>query len=134
MDLADLRERNDGRPDEAVVHGQDRLGDDRERRLVEEVVRLCNRPDEGALDREHPERDTAGDDRVDHVREGRQRHEAGGREEPVTGRRRVGAFAAGVCDGQFDGGHGRGAPFAGGRFAGDAARRREAGSKAPASP
>ena len=48
VDLADVRQGDLGRADEAVVDRQDRLGDDRERRLVEEVVRLCDRTDERA--------------------------------------------------------------------------------------
>ena len=58
-DLADVGERDRRRPDEAVVDRQDRLGDDRERRVVQQVVRLVDGPDERALDREHAVRCTA---------------------------------------------------------------------------
>ena len=81
-------------------------------------MRLGDRPDERALDREHAVRDAPGDDCIDDVGERRQRDEARGREEPVAGGRGVGAFAAGIGDGEFDGSHGAGAPFDGGRFAG----------------
>ena len=106
VDLADLGERDHGGADEAVVHGQDRLRDDRERRLVEQVVRLGDRADERALDREDAVGDAAGGDGLDDVGERRQRHEARRREEPVAGRGGMGALASGVGDGQFVGSHG----------------------------
>ena len=55
------------RADEAVADREDRLGDDRERRLVQQVVRLGDGPDERALDREHAVRHAPADDRVDDV-------------------------------------------------------------------
>ena len=48
VDLAHLRERDVRRPDEAMVDGQNRLGHDRERRLVEQVVRLGDRARRGS--------------------------------------------------------------------------------------
>ena len=44
--------------------------------------------------------------------------QAGGGEEPVAGGCRVSAFAAGVGDGEFDGGHERRSAFRWSRFAG----------------
>ena len=117
VDLADLLELDRPGPDETVIDGQDRLRDDRERRLVEEVVRLGDGADERALDREDAVGDTAGGDRFGHVGERRQRDQAGGREEPVAGGGGMGAFAAGVGDGEFDGCHSVSA-FRGRRFAG----------------
>ena len=135
MDLANVRELDAAWPDEAVVDRDDRLGHDRERRLVEQIVGLGDRADERALDGENAVGDPAGGDGVDHLRERRQWNEAGGGEEPVARGCRVGAFAAGVGDGQFDGSHGGGSAFRFGSVRRErGARRREAGSKAPASP
>ena len=98
-DLAHVVERDRGGPDEAMADREDRLGDDRERGVVQEVVRLVHGPDERALDREHAVRAGAGGDRLDDVLERRLGDEAGGGEQPVAGRGAVGAFAAGVGDG-----------------------------------
>lgn len=51
-DLAHLLERNLRRADKRVADREDRLGDDRERAVVEQVVRLVHRPHERALDRQ----------------------------------------------------------------------------------
>ncbi len=106
MNLAHLGQLDQGRPDEAVVHRQDRLGHDRECRLVEKVVRLRDGPDERALDGENAVGHAPRGDGVDHVDEGRQGDEAGGGEEPVAGGCRMGAFAAGIGDDEFGGCHG----------------------------
>ena len=56
---ADLLERHVGDAHEAVADRQDGLGRDRERRAVQQVVRLGDGAGERALDREHAERDRA---------------------------------------------------------------------------
>ena len=113
-------------PTRQWLTGQDRLGHDRERRFVEEVVGLGDRPDERALDRQHAVGDAPRRDGLDDVRERRERDEASGREEPVAGGGGVCAFAAGVGDGEFVGCHVRSAPFGGDESAGDSASRRGA--------
>ena len=118
VDLAHVRERDLRRADEAVVDRQNRLGHDRERRLVEQVVRLGDRPDERALDREDAVRHASRGDRVDDVRERGSGDQAGRREEPVAGSCRMSAFAAGVGDGEFDGSHERRSAFRWSRVAG----------------
>ena len=62
---------------ETVDDRQRHLGDDRERRLVEQVVRLADRAVEGVLDRQHAERHLARDRRLDDRQEARERLGAG---------------------------------------------------------
>ena len=103
--------------DEAVADRQDRLGDDRERRVEEEVVRLVDGPGERALDRKHAVGASAAGDRVDDVAPGTSLgDEPRGREEAVAGRGAVCALTAGVGDGSSFGVIGR--PFGVGRSAG----------------
>ena len=97
-DLADVVERDRLRADEAVADRQDRLRDDRQRRVVEEVVGLGYRPDEGALDGEHAVGALARGHCLDDPLERWLRHEAGRREQPVAGRCAVGALAPRVGD------------------------------------
>jgi hypothetical protein len=55
--------------DEVVADRDGRLGDDRERRLVQQVVRLRDRADQGVLDREHTVGDLSRDGRPNDVLE-----------------------------------------------------------------
>ena len=98
-DLAHVLERHGRRADEAVPDREDRLGDDRERRVVEQVVGLVHRPDERALDREDAVRAGARGDRVDDALERRLRDEPGGGEEAVARSGAVRALTTGVGDG-----------------------------------
>ena len=88
--------------DEAVPDAQCRLGHDRERVLVEQVVRLGDRAGERALDRQHAEVDLAARRRLDDREEARQRPQVGAvREQSLARGGAVGAVTAGVgdCDG-----------------------------------
>jgi hypothetical protein len=98
-DLADVLERDRGRPDERVVDREDRLGDDRERRVVEQVVCLVHGSGERALDRQHAVRRAPRAHRLDDVDERRLRDETRGGEQAVTGGGAVGALTAGIGDG-----------------------------------
>ena len=96
-DDLDLLERHRGRANEAVADRQDRLAGDRERRVVEQVVRLVHRPGERALDGQDAERDVAVGGRLDDRGEARERDQVGpGREQPVTGGGAVRAVAPGI--------------------------------------
>ena len=98
-DDADLVERNVLRPDQAVADRQDGLARDRERRLIEEVVRLVDRAGQRALDREDAEGDLSVCRRRHHRREARQRDELGaGRKQVVAGRGAVRAVTAWIGD------------------------------------
>jgi hypothetical protein len=84
-----------------VAHVQHGLVRDRERRGLQQVVRLGDRPDERALDREDAELDLARDRRRGDGREARQRNDGGRlREEPIARGRGVRAVASGVGDGE----------------------------------
>jgi hypothetical protein len=82
-----------GDAEDAVPNRERRLADDRQRRLVEQVMRLGDRAGERALDRQHPEIDARLPRRLDHRRERRQvdreraRGEDGGRGAAVTAAR-----------------------------------------------
>ena len=85
--------------DEAVADAERRLGDDRERVLVEQVVRLGDRAGERALDRQHAEVDLAARGRLGDGEEARQRPELGAvREQALARGRAVGAVPAGIGD------------------------------------
>jgi hypothetical protein len=100
----DLLERDVLRADEAVPDRQDGLARDRERRLVEEVMRLVDRPGQRALDRQDAECDVALCRRFDHGGEAGQRNELGtGRKEVVAGRRAVRTVTARIGDVHFHG-------------------------------
>ena len=64
LDDADVLERERLARDEVVPDRDRRLGDDRDRRLVEQVVRLVHGPGERALDRQHAVRHLALDRRL----------------------------------------------------------------------
>jgi hypothetical protein len=84
---------------EAVPDEQHGLAGDRERRSVEEIVRLRHRARERALDREHTERDRSVDGRLHDGVEARQGDECGSvREEAVTCCGAVRAVSAGIAD------------------------------------
>ena len=101
---ADLLERDILRPYEAVADRQHGLARDRERRLVEEVVRLVDGAGERALDRKDAEGDFALRRRLHHRREAGQGNELGaGRKEVVAGRRAVRAVTAWIGDVHFHG-------------------------------
>ncbi len=72
---ADLLERHVLDPDQAVPDLEHRLVRDRERRRLEQVVGLGDRPGDRALDREHAERDIADGGGLRDRREARQRQE-----------------------------------------------------------
>ena len=59
--LVNLLEGNRSKADEAVADAERRLVNDRQRQLVEQIVRFVHRPDERALDWEHAEVHPAGD-------------------------------------------------------------------------
>ena len=59
LDDADVLQLDGSRADEVVADRDRRLGDDRDGRLVEQVVRLVDRPGERALDRQHAVRHLA---------------------------------------------------------------------------
>ncbi len=99
VDDPDLLERRPGPADELVVDRQHRLADDRERRVVEQVVRLRDRTGERALDREHAVLDLARGDRLRDGAEARQRQRLGALGEEALARGgAVGSFAAGIGD------------------------------------
>ena len=86
-------------PDEAVANRQDRLGVDRQRRVVEEVVRLVHGSRERALDREDAEGHLALGCGLHDGREARKRDEVGAvREEAVAGSCGVRAVAPWISD------------------------------------
>jgi hypothetical protein len=100
VDDGDAAEVDRPQPDEAVIHGEDDLADDREQELVEQVVGLGDRTDEGALDRQHAERGLPGGHRLGDGAEARHRRDGGtGREQRVAGRSGVRAGATRVDDG-----------------------------------
>jgi len=104
-DLPDVFDPRARDPDEAVADRQDRLGDDRERRVVEQVMCLVDRTGERALDRHDAVRAVAADDGLDDLAEVLVRDEARGGKEPVARGCGVCALAARVGDGQFVRGH-----------------------------
>jgi len=98
-DDLDLLERDVLRADEAVPDREDGLVRDRERRLVEEVVCLVDRPGQRALDRKNAERHVALCRRLDNGGEAGQRNELGTvRKEVVACRRAVRAVTARIGD------------------------------------
>ncbi len=99
-DDPDVLERKRGRPDEVVPDRQHGLRADRERGVVEEVVRLVHRARERALDREDAEQHRSVGGRFGDCREARERDElCAVREQSITRRGAVGAVPAGVRDG-----------------------------------
>ena len=101
----DPREGVDVRPREANQtmwdwdHG---LGDDRQRGMCQQVVRLRYRPGERVLDWEHADGGLTTSDSTHHVGERAARRHVGIREQPAGGLGRVGVPFAEVCNG---GGH-----------------------------
>ena len=94
-----LRERDLLGPDEEVPDRENRLADDREGRVVEEVVRLGDGARERALDGQYADVDRAVGRRLRDRGEARQRDELGAvREEAVARGCAVGAVASGVAD------------------------------------
>jgi hypothetical protein len=95
----DVVERDLGRAHEEVTDGQDRLAGDRERRVVQEVVRLGDGAHERALDRQDADVDRAGGRRLGHGGEAGERHELGDvLEEALARCGAVSAVPAGVAD------------------------------------
>ena len=97
-DDANLLERDALGGHEQVADRKHGLRRDRERRAVQQVVRLGDRARQRALDRQHAERDRAARRRLDDRVERRQRDELRVREEAVAGCGAVRAVAAGVAD------------------------------------
>ena len=86
-------------PDEAMADAERGLGDDRQRVLVQQVVRLVDRAGERALDRQDAEVDLPLDGRFGDGEEARQRLEGGSlREESLARGRTVGAVPTGIGD------------------------------------
>ena len=104
-DLADVLQRDRLDRDEAVLHAHDRLGDDGERRVVEQIVGLVDRPGQRALDRQHTVGAVAVRHRRDDVAERRVRDQPGGGEEAVGTGGGVGAFTSGIGNGCVVGSH-----------------------------
>jgi hypothetical protein len=98
-DEADLGQRDVSGSDERVSDRENRLGDDRERALVQKVMGLRHRSGERALDRQHPVRGNCVRNGFGDASKAARRHALGGREHHCRGGIRVRALGPWVDNG-----------------------------------